>query len=135
MSQKSRPMVAGGRSSDQMTIGGFRRLFSSPAALPARMVGRGERGGDGGPSWARAAVRRWRDGGGRRGDFPTGTGSGRRTEEKEEEKERRKRKGLGLGLPPPAQLSTQLKNTHYKISPFYLHENFTIKFITLPCLL
>ena len=64
MSQKSRPMVAGGRSSGEKTIGGFRRLFSSPAALPARMVGRGERGGDGGPSWAGAVVRRWREGGG-----------------------------------------------------------------------
>ena len=86
MSQESRPMVAGGRSSDEVSIGGFRRLFSSPAALPVRMVGRGERGGDGGPSWAGTAVRRWRDGGRRRAGGSSG--SGRKTEEKRREKEK-----------------------------------------------
>ncbi|KAL6219655.1 hypothetical protein ACLB2K_007414 [Fragaria x ananassa] len=104
-------MVAGGRSSDEMAVGGFRRLFSSPAALPARMVGRGEReeatGVLPGPELRSIA-------GGTATSFPAGgLGQGKLGEKKrerrgkKEEKGRReeKEKGFGPGQPPPAQLN------------------------------
>ena len=89
-------MVAGGRSSDQMTIGGFRRLFSSSGGLEARGLGRGGRGGDGGPNWGGEAAGGWPDGGSWRlgasgGEKTRGEGeNGREGEEKKRE--------MGLGL-------------------------------------
>ena len=126
MSQESRPMVAGGRSSGEVSIGGFRRLYRLGWLAGEREEATGVLPGPERRSVAgrTAAVCRWRDGGGRRGDFPTGgsSGSGRRTEEKrrenKEEEKRKKRKGSGLGCHPRPNSQPNSKISPLQNYPF-----------------
>ena len=90
-------MVAGGRSSGEGTVGGSGGFFSSSGELEARGLGRGGRGGDGGPNWGGEAAGGWPDGGSWRLGFQPRE---RELGELGEKKKKKKEKGFGLGLLP-----------------------------------
>ncbi|KAL6219338.1 hypothetical protein ACLB2K_007097 [Fragaria x ananassa] len=118
-------MVAGGRSSGEWTIGDSGGFFSSPAALPARTLGWGERGGGGGPNRAGAAAGGWLDSGSWRQSFPTGGELGEKKRRARREKEEEKEKKKEVGLPHRPNSQTQLKKINpLQIFPFLPPQKF-----------
>ena len=93
-------MVAGGRSSGEGTVGGSGGFFSSSGGLEARGLGRGGRGGDGGPNWGGAAAGGCPDDGSWQLEASGGEGLGE-LGEKREGRKRESEGGYGLLTPGP----------------------------------
>ncbi len=134
MSQKSRPMVAGGRSSGEK-LSGVSGCFSPPRRRYTAGHRPREREEVAGvrPGLERRPVAGWTAANGGKA-FRREESSGRRTEEKEEEeKERRKRRNWAQALPARSINYTQTKISPLQNYPFLLTPNFTNNFITLSC--
>ncbi|KAL6137811.1 hypothetical protein ACLB2K_063100 [Fragaria x ananassa] len=107
---------------DSRRSGGF---FSSPAALPARTLGWGERGGGRvrtglewqGPNRAGVAAGCWLDGGSWRQAFRQEE-LGKEFREKKRRERREEIKKKKLGCHPPAQRSNPTKINPLQIFPF-----------------